>query len=172
MIEAWKTLNSFYTNWLHPTFDSLISFLAGNQYAIYALIAVVIALSIVRTKVKIPKLLPWIDFVAGMIVLLLLVVIYSIFSPAISKFFKSTPSTTPINSTTTPATTTPGTSTQSSTQTQKQLYYSVGCSSCWNEACQKNGYSYGGYDATSYNYYVTLCKSCSCNSYRAQSLWR
>lgn len=173
MIEVWNTIVSFYSNWLYPTFVSLITFLANNQYAIYALLAVLVILSIVRAKAKIRKLQQVIDFINGIIVILLLIVAYNIFSPAITKFFKSTPTPTPTpTNSSTDTQSTPTQNSTPSTQTTKQLYYSVGCYSCWNDGCPNNGYSYGGYDVNYYNYYVALCKSCSCNSFRAQSLWR
>lgn len=93
----------------------------------------------------------------------------------------------PVNNTTTPTnnTTSPkNNSTQDTTETQgitpqapssqssKQLYYSVSCSTCWNQSCPRNGYSYGGYQEYYYVYYKSLCQACSCNNFRAQSLWR
>ena len=171
MIEVWNTIVSFYSNWLYPTFVSLITILTNNQYAIYALLVILVILSIIKAKIKIRRLQQVIVFINGIIVILLLIVTYNIFSPAISKFFKSTPASTPTNSST-ETQSTPSQNSTPSTQTPKQLYYSVGCYSCWNESCPSNGYSYGGYDVNYYNYYVALCKSCSCNSFRAQSLWR
>ena len=171
MIEVWNTISSFYANWLHPTFVSFITTLANNQYAIYALLAILVILSIVRAKVKIRRLQQVIDFINGIIVILLLIVVYNIFSPAITKFFKSTPASTPTNSSTS-IQSTPTQNSTPSTQTTKQLYYSVGCYSCWNDGCPNNGYSYGGYDVNYYNYIRSLCQSCSCNSFRAQSFWK
>lgn len=170
MNEIFKLISSFYFDWLQPNFLALIHFLANNQYAIYASLALIVVLSIVRAKVKIPKLQQWLDFVCGMIAVLLMIVAYYIFSPGLNKFFDSIHFSTPTNSTT-DTTDTTGTTTQPTTTT-KQLYHAVGCSSCQNSSCPSNGYSYGGYDTSYYDYIVALCRSCSCSSLRASSFWK
>ena len=173
-----STIYRFYSDWLHPTFDSLITFLANNQYVIYILVATLVILSIVRKiiskKVKVQTLPKLIDFIVAMIVILLIIVVYNIFSPTISGWFKSTPST----DTSTPTNTTNGTESTPSQQSTpsytepKQLYYGGGCSGCYADGCPRNGYSYGGYDVNMYNYYRSLCQQCQCTSSRWQSLWR
>lgn len=170
-----SSIYGFYSDWLHPTFDSSIAFLANNQYAVYILIAVLVILSIVKKiilkKVKVQTLPKLIDFIVAMIVILLVIVAYNIFSPAISEFFKTTPST----DITTPTNTTKGTEStpsEQSTPSAKQLYYGGGCSGCYADSCPRNGYSYGGYDVNMYNYYRSLCQQCQCTSSRWQSLWR
>lgn len=171
MTVIWNNIHSFYLNWLHPTFASLISTLTKNPIAIYILVAVIIILSIIRARIKILKLQKVFDLVCGIIVILLLIVAFYSFSPAINKFFDSikVPTTTKSTNSTQNA---PAQNSNSSNQTQKQLYYSVGCYDCYKDSCVKNGYSYGGYDESYYNYIRSICQSCSCNSYRAQSLWR
>ncbi|MCX6812273.1 MAG: hypothetical protein NTW79_01435 [Candidatus Berkelbacteria bacterium] len=64
-----------------------------------------------------------------------------------------------------------GQTTTPSTQTTKQLYYSVGCSNCQSFVCQR-GYSYAGWDAGIWQYYKDACNSCSCTDVKSQSVWR
>lgn len=177
MKTIWDSLNKFYSDWLHPTFDSLMVFLTNNQYAIYILLGVVIVLAIVRRKIKIPVLSRVINFINTVIIILLIIVAYNVFSPALSKFFKTDTSTNSSTTTKTKPKATTGTEstptqTTPSTQTTKQLYYGGGCSGCYADACPSNGYSYGGYDVNMYNYYKSLCQACQCTSSRWQSLWR
>lgn len=169
MKELWNTLNSLYSSVLRPESIYVVNFLANSLPAVIALIAVIVVLSIIRSKIiKNIKWQQFVDFIAGMIAVLLFITAWYSFSPSLNKYFKYVPSSTSIKSTTT----TPGTTTQSSTPSYKQLYYSVGCYDCYADSCVRNGYSYGGYDVNYYNYIRSLCKSCSCSSYRAQSLWR
>ena len=187
MKTLWGSIGSFYDGWLHPTFVSFITFLVNNQFAIYVLIAILIVLAIVKKiivkkKLKIQIWLKAINFFNFVIIVLLIIVAYDSFTPAISKYYKQIMANTPTPSTTNQTTngnqSTPGTQstpTQQSTpstQTTKQLYYAVSCSTCWNTGCVHNGYSYGGYDASYYAYIKGICQSCSCNDYKAQSFWR
>ena len=175
MIDAWNSLYSFYTNSILPSYNSLMNSLIHNQYLIYILIAVIVGLSIYRKITKNLKLIQWLDFVVGMIVVLLLLAGYHLVSPKISSWFDSLPksSSSSTKSTTgTNSTTTNSSSSNSSRTTQKQLYYSVGCYDCYADSCVRNGYSYGGYDVNYYNYIRGICQNCRCSSYRAQSLWR
>lgn len=181
MKTIWNTLYGFYTNWLHPTFVSLITFLTDNQYAIYVIVAALIALAIVNKyvlkKLKVQTLSKLSDFITGVVVILLIIVVYNIFSPNINNFLKPSTDTDSSTSTkTTPKSTTgtesTPTQTTPSTTTTKQLYYGGGCSGCYADGCPRDGYSYGGYDVNMYNYYRSLCQVCQCTSLRWQSLWR
>lgn len=170
MIEIWNSLHAYYTNWFYPEFVSLVVYLANHQIGVYILVAVLIVFTIVRTRIKIPKLQQFLDFICGMITILLMIVAYYIFSPSITRFFNSIdiPAVTQSATTQNNATQNPS----STNRSTKQLYYSVGCYDCYADSCVKNGYSYGGYDANYFSYIKSLCQSCSCNSLRAQSLWR
>lgn len=169
MKELWNTISTFYSSVLRPEAIYVVNYLANSLPAVVILIAVIIVLSVIRSKViKNIKWQQFVDFICGMIAVLLLITVWYSFSPSLNKYLKFFPSSTSIKSTTT----TPGTTTQPSTQAQKQLYYSVGCYDCYADSCVRNGYSYGGYDVNYYNYIRNLCRSCSCSSYRAQSLWR
>ncbi len=173
MKELWSAVSNFYSSVLRPEAIYVVNYLANSLSAVVVLIAIIVVLSIVRAKfLKNNKWRQLVDFVAGMIAVLLLIVAWYSFSPQINKFFKYPPSSSPIKSTTTPGSSTSGTTTQPSTSTYKQLYYSVGCYDCYADSCVRNGYSYGGYDVNYYNYIRNLCRSCSCSSYRAQSFWR
>ena len=178
MIVIWNIICRIYSDWLHPTFVSLITILVNNQYGIYILLSLFVILLIVRKKIKIRVLPGIIDFVNAVIIILLIIVAYDSFSPTLSKFLKSNTSTnssTSTKSTPKPSPSAQSTPTQQSTPSYtapKQLFYSVSCSSCWNQGCPKNGYYYSGYDAASYSYYYGLCQSCSCSSVVGHSFWK
>lgn len=174
------SIGKFYSDWLHPTFDSSVAFFADNQYAIYFLVVFLVILSIARgvitKKAKTQKPIKLIDFITGVIVLLLIIVAYTSFAPPFFKFIKSTPSTNTSTPTKTSPESTPSSESTPSQQstpssTPKQLYYGGGCSGCYADACPRDGYSYGGYDVNMYNYYRSLCQQCQCTSSRWQSLW-
>lgn len=173
MKTIWDSIVLFYSNWLYPNFYSLIAFLSNNQYAIYILVIFLIVLSIVKRILKkkfnnqtLPKL---IDFITAIVIMLLIIVAYTIFSPSLSKFIESDTST----DTSTPTETSPKSTTGTeSAPAAKQLYYGGGCYGCYADACPSNGYSYGGYDANLYNYYKSLCQACQCTSSRWQSFWK
>jgi len=182
MKVIWDNIVRFYVGWLQPTFTTLITFLVNNQYAIYLLLLVLIVLSVVTRKIKVGILPKVIGIVNAVIIILLLIVAYNIFSPSLIKFFKTTPSnnsstpkkTTPTSSPSTQGTTSeqPTSDSTSTSTTSKQLYYGGGCSGCYADTCPRDGYSYGGYDVNMYNYYRSLCQACQCTSSRWQSLWR
>lgn len=178
MKTIWSTIYSFYSNWLHPTFNSLIIFLTNNQYAIYFLLTILAILLIVKRKITIKIFQKVIVFIITVIVILLIIVAYSTFSPALYKFMQSTPSvntSTPTKSTPKSSPNTQSAPTEQSTPSYtapKQLYYGGGCSGCYADGCPSNGYSYGGYDVNMYNYYRSLCQQCQCTDSRWQSLWR
>ena len=178
MKEIWNNIYSFYINRLHPAFDSLVTLLTNNQYAIYILLVAVVILSIVKKKIKIRVLPGVIDIINAIIIILLIVVAYNSFSPAITKFIKSNTSTNssaPTKSTTKSSSDTKSAPVQQTIPTYaapKQLYYGGGCYGCYADGCPSSGYSYGGYDVNMYNYYKSLCQQCRCTSSRWQSLWR
>jgi len=89
MKEILNNISLFYTNRLHPAYDFLVAILVNNQYVIYILIGVVVALLIIRWKIKVRIITGLIDLVIGIVIILLLIAAYSIFSPAISEFIKS-----------------------------------------------------------------------------------
>jgi len=187
-------IDYIYTNLLYRPSVYLIALFANEKYGVFILIAIVVVLSIVQSKVMpkvggklkhLPKLL---NFFTVMVVLLVCAVSLVKYGPSVNAFFKSNSSKDKTSPTQTqPKSTTPQKNTPQDTtetqgitpgqtaptyQTQKQLYYSVSCSSCWNQSCPRNGYSYGGYTEYNYLFYYNLCKSCSCNSFNAQSFWR
>lgn len=122
MKEIWNIIYKFYTGWLHPTFDSSVTFFVNHSYGVYILLALVVALSIVKKKID-PrssvrpedgskdrptgashgtpsagerKARAWagiIDFIVGIIIIFLIIIAYNSFKPAISKFFKSSTAT-------------------------------------------------------------------------------
>ena len=172
MKELWSLLSQFYSNVLRPDFIYYLNYTENHWFAVVMIIVVIIALSTVRTKlIKNNKWQQFIDFVCGMLAVFLMLVAWYSFSPSLNKYLKFFPASTSIKSTTTPGSSTTNTTTPS-TNNSKQLYYSVGCYDCYADSCARNGYSYGGYDVNWYNYIRTQCRSCSCSSYRAQSLWR
>lgn len=169
MKEIWTLFSEFYSNVLRPDFIYYLNYTANHWLAVVIVIAIIIILSIVRSKViKQNGWQQFVDFICGMLAVFLMIVAWYSFSPLINTHWNFFPSSTPIKSTTTTSSTT----TQPSTSTLKQLYYSVGCYDCYADSCVRNGYSYGGYDVNYYNYIRNMCRSCSCSSYRAQSLWR
>lgn len=153
-----QTISSFYTNALHPGFDSFITALSTSHFAIYLLIAGVVILWIVRSNINILSLEKIIGFFIGIIVILIFIVAYNTFSPEIFKIFKSQPTSELQNST--------------SSGGVKQIYYSASCSSCYAQSCPLNGYKYDGPDLGQYTDIVSQCKSCACTSSKAQTLWR
>jgi len=186
MVTVWNNISLFYSGWLYPTYTALINNLVHNQYSIYIILAVLIFLSIYKRVIKnknIPKAIGLINFASTILIILLIIVAYQSFSPKFAGFFKidsskdsETGTTTPTKTktkTTTPSTTTTPTQNPTTTYTApKQLYYSVSCSSCWADACPRNGYLYNGYDSASYSFYYGLCQSCSCNSVVGHSFWK
>lgn len=188
------TPEQLFTTWIYLPFMSLAQSIEKNPYGLYILIGVFIVLASIKGKnsqtnttpekpVKsniIKRTLPrLVDALTIFAAILIAVVAFQQFKPAFSAFLKPTTTTNTSPSTKTPATNstrgTQRTPTQNTTptyQAPKQLYYSVSCSSCWNEGCNHNGYIYNGYDANSYNYYRNVCSVCTCNNVRAQSFWR
>lgn len=187
-------IDYIYNNFLYNPFIYVVSFFVNEKYGIFILIAVVVVLSIIQGKV-IPKLAGKNNYLGYLPKLLNFVVILTVFLTAavgffkyqsdITAFFKSnstknnqTTPTQPQNNTqkkTTPqqdTVETQGVTPETQNYQQKQLYYAVSCSTCWNQACPHNGYSYGGYDEYNYIFYKSLCQSCNCNNYKAQSFWR
>lgn len=176
-------IDYIYTNLLYRPSVYLIALFANEKYGVFILIAIVVVLSIVQSKVMpkvggklkhLPKLL---NFFTVMVVLLICAVSLVKYGPSVNAFFKSNSSKDKTSPTQTqPKSTSPQQSTPQQTtptyQTQKQLYYAVSCSSCWNQSCPRNGYSYGGYTEYNYLFYYNLCKSCSCNDFKAQSFWK
>jgi len=114
------------------------------------------------------------DIISIITVMFMLLVVNARFGPQIKDFFEID-TTTPTNTTTTPKTTPQQTTPQQTAptyQAPKQLYYSIGCYSCWTSGCPSDGYSYNGSDATTYNYYDNLCHICDCNSINGRSYWK
>lgn len=171
-----------YKNFLFEPFIYVARYFVNERYGIFILFGIIIVLSVIQGKLKLKltgKLIylsKVLNFCLGILVVLLLVVSYIKYKPQITNFFKSgNQTTTPTKSPSTPSSNTKSNQTQQTVptnQAQKQLYYSVGCSGCYKDACPLNGYSYGGYVESYYIYYKGLCQSCGCTSFRAQSLWR
>ena len=167
-----------YHDWLYTPAMAVVKLFESEPSGIYILLAVFIVLASVRPRLKMRILPRIIDIVTIITFILLLSVAYLRYGDAVKKFFKegfksqtpaSTTTTSPsTNTQTTPTVTTPGVVIPQ----VKQLYYTVSCSSCWNESCPRNGYSYGGYTESIYMYYYQLCKGCSCNSFNAVSFWK
>jgi hypothetical protein len=171
--------SNLYANYIYPPVTSFFAWLVNDSFAIIYLVVIFIVLLVLGSKLKGKYSNQIIQIFTAIFLLLIMYTCVARFAPSVMNIFKSDDKTTPTENTTTPTNnTTPKknpTPTPQPTPTQnteKQLYYAVSCSTCWNEACSHNGYSYGGYDAYYYNYYRTLCQSCSCNNYKAQSLWR
>ena len=175
-------IDYIYQNFLYNPFIYIVRIFVNERYGIFILVGIFIVLLIIQSKLvprisqKIKFLPQLFNLVLGMVIVLLLAVAYFKYEPNITAFFKSNNSST--NQTTSPSKNNSGTKStpsQPSTptyQAPKQLYYSVSCSSCWNETCNHNGYSYGGYLESYYIYYKNLCQSCSCNNSRSQSFWK
>jgi len=158
-----------------------LKFLESSLTNLYILIGIfaflVIAKNMATKKIKIQIIPKLIDLLTALVLVLVLIVSYHRFAPAIANFLKTnnstnTTSTTKKPTTKTNAKSTSGQQTTPSYQAPKQLYYSVSCSSCWSEGCSHNGYSYGGYDSYYYSYYRNICKACSCNDYKSFSFWK
>jgi hypothetical protein len=114
------------------------------------------------------------DIISILTVMLMLLVVNVRYGPQIKDFFEID-TTTPTDTTTTPQTTPQQTAPQQTTPNYvapKRLYYSIGCYGCWASGCVNEGYSYNGYDGTTYNYYDNLCHVCSCNSINGVSFWK
>lgn len=181
-----------FINWLYLPFLSFVKLLEENPNNLYVLIVIFIILNIIKSKIDkanskidltkskiyvriLPKL---VNFLGIATLILIFILAYHQFSPAVADFLKpSDPSQTP--STTTPASETktntqsaPAQQTTPSYQAPKQMYYSISCYNCWAESCPRNGYNYSGYDSYYYTYYTALCRSCSCNSLNGQSFWK
>ena len=140
-------LHQFYSDRLYPAAISVLRFLVNNRDAIWILIAVVVVLAIVRSKVKfvnshriLPKV---IDAVSGCLVVLILLVAFFRFGPTVSDYLDKYDSDSESSTTTTsqPQSTSQNQSTSNQSQqtttpqTTKQLYYFVGCSNCYAEGC-------------------------------------
>ena len=151
-----QTISSFYTNALHPGFDSFVTALSSNHYTIYGLILIIIVLWIVKENINAAKLPAVIGFVIGLAMILLFIVVYNTFSPELSKLFRSNSSS----------------NLQNSNGAVKQIYYSASCSSCYGQSCPLNGYKYDGYDLGQYTDIVSQCKSCVCTSFKAQTQFK
>lgn len=156
MSAVLNPINSFYANALHPGFDSFITALSNNHYTIYALIAIIIVLWIVKENINAAKLPGIISFVIGIISILLFIIVYNTFSPELSKLFRSNSSS----------------NLRNSDGAVKQIYYSASCSSCYGQSCPLDGYKYDGSDLGEYTNIVSQCKSCACTSSKAQTLWK
>lgn len=158
-----------------------LKFLENKLTNLYILIGIfvvlVIAKDIAVKNIKIQIIPKLIDLLTAIVFILVLIVSYHRFAPAITSFFKTnsstnTTSTTKTNTKTGTSSSTSSHKTTPSYQAPKQLYYSVSCSNCWSEGCSHNGYSYGGYDSYYYSYYRNICKACSCNDYKSFSFWK
>jgi len=181
-------IDYIYINFIYKPFIFIVSYFVHEKYGIFVLIGVIVIFAIFQGKIPtwtkgkykfLPKV---INVFMILMILLLMTVTYFKYKTNIDAFFKTDTNSTkqdspptkknPSSSPTTKTQPTPSQPSVPSSQTQKQLYYAVSCSTCWNEACPRNGYSYGGYDAYWYSYYHGLCKGCECNDFKAQSLWR
>lgn len=156
MFAILNPISLFYANALHPGFDSFITALFNNHYTIYVLIVIIIVLWIVKENINAAKLPGIISFIIGIIIVLLFIVVYNTFSPELSKIFRSDTVSEP----------------QNSAGTEKQLYYSANCSSCYGQSCPLEGYNYGGYDLGQYTNVVSQCKSCVCNNFKTQTQFK
>ena len=172
--KIFDILHQFYSDRLYPAFISLMKLLAHNRDALWILIAVVVVLSIVRSRVKANKILPGaLDAVNGCLVILILIVAFFRFGPTVSDYLGKYNSTSKSSTTKTsqPASQNQNTS-KPSQQTTKQLYYSVSCYNCYADGCSRNGYNYGGYSAEYYSYYRNICQNCRCTDFKSQSFWK
>jgi len=177
--KLWHILWGFFTNRLFPAFISFLRFLVNNRDALWILIGVFLVLLVVRSKVKLHRIIPKvIDPISACLAILIAIVVFFRFGPTVSNYLDKYTSTSKssTNTTSQPASqnqsttkTTPKTTTQPTT---KQLYYTVSCSSCYASGCNHNGYYYDGLSVDNYNYYRNVCRSCSCTDFKAQSYWR
>lgn len=176
-------IDYLYFNFLYEPFIYLLGIFVNERYGIFILIGIIVIISIIQGKLKISGKIRYLskllNLLMPILVILLMAASYVKYGPSITAFLKS--SSSQKTQTTSPSPSKKdGSGTQNNSSQQnaptyqapKQLYYAVSCSSCWNEACPRNGYSYGGYNESLYYYYRTLCQNCRCNNYRAQSLWR
>ena len=164
---------------IHP-FINQAKGIASHDYGFFILLAIFIIIVIALNKLKNRKKISLVlNLISMFVFILMLLVGYYDFGPAIKKFLQTTPQKQ--ENTTTPTTTTtkktPGTNvipkqTTPTYTAPKKLYYTVSCYSCWNEVCPRDGYSYGGYDYGNYYYYYNMCKACNCNSFKAVSFWK
>lgn len=188
----WTYLYQLFIKLVYVPFFSLLAFLEKDLNWYITFIVLFIVLTNIEDKLvhkiaaqtekskKMVILQKTAKFFSILILVTVLIVTYNRFlKPTVTEIMNyKSPTPSPTNSTTNPSTdTTPNTQatpgkTTPTYQAPKRLYYSLGCSSCWNQSCPRNGYSYGGYDYGYYYYYYNLCKACNCNDFRAQSLWR
>lgn len=185
-------LNFFYNTYikfLYLPFLAFLKLLEQNPNSLYWLFGAFVVFVIAKSKIKIKHASKVLDFLSGVTVIIIMIVAYTKFGPQVAEFLKTKKTTPTPSQQSQPKSTSPGknipgtqdtTETQGVTpgettptyQSQKQLYYAVSCSGCWTSGCPNNGYSYGGYTEYNYLFYYNLCKSCSCNNFKAQSFWR
>ncbi|MCL5094323.1 MAG: hypothetical protein M1355_04295 [Patescibacteria group bacterium] len=180
-----NTIDYIYTNFLYNPFIYVVRIFVNERYGVFILFGIIVVLSMIQGKL-VPKLsqkikfLPQLfNFVIVVTAILAIAVSFFKYGPNIDELFKSigitnteTPTPTQQNNSNSGTKKTPSQPSTPSYQAPKQLYYSVSCSSCWNQGCNHNGYSYGGYLESYYIYYKNLCQSCSCNNSRSQSFYR
>lgn len=170
-------INLFITYIYKPS-ANLVTIIAKNPIWLIGLVLFVIGMAVLSNESRIKgqkTLSQFFSFTSTVAIILLALSSYSWFSSYIdsipSKSHEEQQGVPSNTNTKTPSGSTPSAPTLTYTR-PKQLYYSVSCSTCWSDACNHNGYSYGGYDSYWYTYYANLCQSCRCNNYKAQSFWK
>ena len=172
--KIFEILHQFYSTKLYPAFISLVKLLANNKDALWILIGVFVVLLVVRSKVKLHRILPKvIDPISASLAILIAIVAFFRFGPTVSEYLKKNSASSESSTT---KTSQPASQNQSTTkptqQTTKQLYYSVSCYNCYADGCNRNGYSYGGYSAEYWNYYRNICQNCRCSDFKSFSFWK